>query len=52
MDNLANSGILYDMFKKNPIICLIFVKVFIEIKRNSRDTLSKPLTCFFIFWKK
>ena len=27
------------------MICLIFVKVLIKIKRNSIDTLSKLLTC-------
>ena len=34
------------------MICLIFVKVLIKIKRNSIDTLSKLLTFFVIFWDK
>ena len=37
--------------KNIQLICLIFVKVLLKIKRNSIDTLSKPVAnlCFVIF---
>ena len=65
MDNLANSGMPYDLtvfggYKSNSfcwcgyeniqLICLIFVKVLIKIKRNSIDTLSKLLTCVLLYF--
>ena len=67
MDSLANSGMpYYDLmfswlYKSSPfcscgykniqLICLMFIKVLIKIKRNNIDTLSKLLAnlCFVIF---
>ena len=37
-------------YKNIQLICLIFVKVLIKIKRNSIDTLSKVLTCVLLYF--